>query len=194
MAHSMPYIGRNSLHGSDGFTLAEFLVVTALLVVISAVMVPAFSAYYERCCVKAAVAEIAGMIKEARHHALTDSTYYALCFNPDTGKVSLLSGRGADGRWNTADDQVVRSFCLSVKGGGLRFGYGNLGPIPGLAATSDGITFPTNNTLVCNPDLTGNAGAVYLITRGGAAMAIVMNSKDFGYKLWRWSGTKWERV
>ncbi len=149
----------------------------------------------------AAVSEIAGMIKEARHNALADGRYYALGFAPAagkvsliSGKVSLISGRGRDGKWGTADDPVVRSFRLADKGGGLRFGYGAYGPIPGLAAASDGITFPNSNTLICNPDLTGTAGAVYLITRRGSAMAIVMNSSDFGYKLWRWNGKKWVQV
>ena len=47
--------------------------------------------------------------------------------------------------------------------------------------------------MVCNTDLTGNAGTVYLISRNGSAMAIVMNSTDFSYALWRWGGKKWQR-
>ena len=181
-------------HVSHGFTLVELLVVTTLICIISAVAVPALSAYYEKGCIMAALSEITAMIKEAKHSALADGRYYALGFNPAAGKVSLISGEGADGRWNTADDQVVRSFCLADKGGGLRFGYGAYGPLPDRAETSDGITFPTNNALVCNPDLTGTAGTVYLVTQRGAAMAIVMNSTDFGYTLWRWNGKKWVRL
>jgi hypothetical protein len=165
-----------------------------VIAVLSTIAVPVFSSYYEESCLTAAVAEITGMIRVAKQNALTDGKKYALGFNPAAGKVSLLSGWGADCTWNTSDDQVVRSFRLADKGGGLTFGYGGYGPIPTLAAASDGISFQSNNTLVCNADLTGSAGAVYLITRRGAAMALTMNSTDYGYKLYRWSGKKWVKV
>ena len=187
-----PTAGRQYV--STGFTLVEFLVVTTMIVVVSAIALPAFSAYYEKGCIMAAVSEITGMIREAKQRALAQEQCFALGFNPASGRVSLISGRGHDGKWNTDDDVLVRSFRLTDKGGGLRFGYGGCGPVPGLAADKDGVTFQSNNTLVCNPDLTGSAGAVYLITRSGTAMAIVMNSTDFGYKLWRWNGKKWERL
>lgn len=179
--------------GCRGFTLLELITVVAVIAIISAVAIPAFNTYYDECGVKAAATEICGMIREAKQNALADGRCYAIGFDPDRGKVSLLAGRGEDDRWNTADDQVVRSFLLANKGGGIRFGYGSYGPLPGLATTTDGVTFTTNNTLVCNPDLTGNAGTVYLISRSGSAMALTMNSSDFGYKLWRWGGRKWER-
>lgn len=172
----------------------ELLTVMAVIGVISAIAIPTFSAYREKCCVMAAVSEIAGMIKEAKQNALCDDRYFSIGFNPGLGKVSLISGKGPDGTWNTADDQVVRSLHLDDKGGGLHFGYGDCGPLPGLAATADGISFQTNNTLVCNPELTGSAGTAYLISGSGVAMAIAMNSKDFSYKLWRWTGTKWLRI
>ena len=179
---------------ANGFTLVELLTVTAVIGIISAIAIPSFSLYREKCCVMAAVSEITGMIKEAKQNALCDDRDYGVGFDPALGKVTLISGTGADGKWSTADDQVVRSLRLADKGGGLRFGYGTYGPLPGLAVTSDGVTFQTNNTLVCNPKLTGNAGVVYLITRGGCAMALKMNSTDYGYTLWRWNGGKWARL
>jgi prepilin-type N-terminal cleavage/methylation domain-containing protein len=185
---------RGMPHFPNGFTLMEFLVVVTLIVVLATVALPAFSDYYEGCCVKAAVVEIAGMIKEAKQNALCAGKDYAIGFDTGSGKVSLISGKGHDNKWNTADDEVVRFFRLMDKGGGLTFGYGGYGPLPGLAAASDGVTFQSNNTLVCNGDLTGNAGTVYIISRRGRAMAIVMNSTDFGYALWRWNGKKWVKV
>jgi len=177
-----------------GFTLPEILVAVVVTAVLAALAVPAFSSLYEECCAKAAMAEIAGMIKEAKHQAFIDGRSYAVGFTPATGKVALISGSGPDGRWNTADDRIMRSFHLADKGGGLRFGYGDHGPLPGLAATADGVTFQTNNTLVCNADLTGNAGTVYLVSRCGAATALTMNSRDFSWTLWNWSGAKWKRL
>jgi prepilin-type N-terminal cleavage/methylation domain-containing protein len=179
---------------ANGFTLVELLTVTAVIGIISAIAIPSFSSYCEKCSVMAAVSEITGMIKEAKQNALCDDRDYGIGFDPALEKVTLISGTGKDGKWNTADDQAVRSFRLADKGGGLRFGYGTYGPLPGLAVASDGVTFQTNNTLVCNPRLTGNAGVVYLITRSGCAMALKMNSTDYGYTLWRWSGKKWVRL
>jgi len=143
-----------------GFTLLELLTTVAIIGIISAIAILPVSYYHGACCVKAAIYEITGMIKEAKQNGLANEKYYAISVNTAAGRVSLLSGRGPDGIWNTPDDEVVRSFRLAGKGGGICFGYGSYGPIPGLAEAPDGVTFPSNNTLVCNPDLTGNAGAV----------------------------------
>jgi prepilin-type N-terminal cleavage/methylation domain-containing protein len=181
------------LPAPNGFTLPELLAVVAIVSVIAALALPSFNSLYEECCLKVAMTEIAAMIREAKQLACTDGSSYAVGFATGSGKISLISARGADGSWNTGDDRVMRSFLLQKKGGGLRFGYGDHGPLPGLAATADGVTFQSNNTLVCNADLTGNAGTVYLVSRCGAAMALTMNSRDFGYTLWRWNGSKWVR-
>jgi prepilin-type N-terminal cleavage/methylation domain-containing protein len=177
-----------------GFTLLELLTTVAIIGIISAIAIPGFSFYYEKCCVMAAVSEITMMIKEAKQNALGNERYYAIAFDPVLGKVSFLSGSGSDGTWNTADDEVVRSFALATKGGGLRFGYGRYGPRPDHAADPDGITFQNNNTLICNPNLTGTPGTVYLISRSGCAMAITMNTTDYGYSMWSWDGKEWARM
>jgi type IV fimbrial biogenesis protein FimT len=185
---------RRQRHAPEGFTLVELLIVVTVLSLVATVAIPSFNSYRDQCCVKAVMEDICNMMREAKQNALCADKDYGITFNPDLGKVSLVSGRGNDDKWNTDDDPVVRSISLAAKGGGLRFGYGSCGPLPDLAATTDGITFNTNNTMVCNTDLTGNAGTVYLISRSGSAMALVVNSEDFSYVLWRWGGKKWLRI
>jgi len=177
-----------------GFTLLELLITVAIIGIISAIAIPGVSYYHGACCVKATIYEITGMIKEAKQNALSNGIYYAITFNTTDGIISLVSDRGPDGTWNTPDDEVVRSLRLAGKGGGICFGYGSYGPIQGLAEAPDGVTFPSNNTLVCNPDLTGNAGTVYIRSASGAAMALTMNSEDYGYKMYRWDGGNWVRM
>ena len=178
----------------NGFTLVELIIVVAVIATISAIAIPAVSSYRDHCCVRATAVQTCSMLHEAKQRALVDEKYYAVGFDTVSGKISLISDRGADGQWNTSDDRVVRSFCLKDKGS-VRFGYGSCGPLPDLAATADGVTFQTNNSAVCNPDLTGNAGTVYIRSESGAvAVAITMNSSDFTYKLWRWNGNQWERM
>jgi prepilin-type N-terminal cleavage/methylation domain-containing protein len=181
--------------GRQGFTLLELIIVLAVIGILSAIAVPAFSSFYGKCCVEAAAAEITSMIREAKQNAL-DGRDYAIGFDADTGRISLLSGFGADHEWNTPDDPVIRSFRLADKGGSLSFGYGSYGTPTGLVAHPDGINFHgfhAYHALVCNPELTGNGGAVYIKSSSGAAIAISMNTKDYGYKVYSWSGKKWMR-
>jgi prepilin-type N-terminal cleavage/methylation domain-containing protein len=180
--------------GKAGFTLVELLITVSIIGVISAVAIPAVSYYREDCCVKAAIYETAGMFKEAKQNAVSDGKDYGITFNTADGIISLVSGKGADGVWNTPDDPVVRSFRLAQKGSGLKFSHGNYGPLPTLVAAPDGVSFDTNNTCVCNPELTGNAGTVYIMSASGSAMALKMNSTAFGYFMYRWNGKRWTQM
>lgn len=176
----------------NGFSLLELLIVLSIIAILVSVTTPLLASFYGECCLKATIWDIAAMIKEAKQKALSEK-YYAICFFPDQGIVSLVSDRGGDGEWGTADDEVVRYFTLRDKGGGLAFGYGKYGPIPTYAADADGITFQ-DNVLVCNPDLTGNAGTVYVHSRHGGVMALTMNSTDFDYIIRRFDGSRWSKL
>ena len=177
---------------TEGFTLLELITVLLLIAILGAIATPSFIRYYQGFCIKAVMMDIVQMVREGKMGGLGGKDY-AVYFNSEEGTVTLISDRGADEKWNTADDVVVRTLRFSTKDGGLRFGYGSCGPLPKLAETKDGITF-LNNIVVCNDRLTGNAGTVYIISLSGIAMAIKINSVDAGYTLWTSSGGGWLRL
>jgi hypothetical protein len=175
---------------AGGFTILEAITVLSILALLGMFSVPLFVQYYHECCVKVAMSDIVNMVREAKMKAL-DEKNHAIVFDAEKGTVTLYSEFLDDGKWNI-NDTFIRSIHLKNKGGGLRFGCGTYGPIPGHVAPNDGITFP-RNTAVFNDRLSSNAGTVYIITSTGAAMAVVVNSVDAGYALWRWNGKKWVR-
>lgn len=177
---------------AKGFTLLELVIVLAFITCLSAIAMPVVASYYCNCALKITMYNICQVIKEAKALALSSDQVYAVAFNTDNNSVALVSDRGTDGKWNTPDDLVLSSFRVADKGGGLRFGYGDCGPVPGLAASDDGVTFQINNTMVCNQDMTSNAGTVYLINSQRRAMALTINSSAVGYVLRRCADGVWE--
>lgn len=177
---------------AEGFSLVELVIVIAVVACLGAIATPVVATYYSNCALKITMCDICQVVKEAKALALSADQEYAVAFNTGNSSVSLVSRRGVDGEWNTPDDEVIRSFKVAGKGGGLRFGYGACGPVPKLAETDDGVTFQYNNSMVCNQDMTGNAGTVYLVNSQGAAMALTANSTAVGYALRRCAGGVWE--
>ncbi|HWI41187.1 MAG TPA: prepilin-type N-terminal cleavage/methylation domain-containing protein [Verrucomicrobiae bacterium] len=173
----------------DGFTLVEFMIVSGIISIISAISFPAVSRWYLNTCLHSAMMEIAEAVRETKRQVIATDEDRAVVFEVTKGAVYVAAGKGPDGKWGTADDVVLRRFSIS-RHGAISFGYGSCGPPSGLAASDDGITF-SGNYLVCNTKLTGSAGTVYLKSSAGGAMALTMNSTDFGYSLRKWDGKKW---
>ncbi|MHB8057972.1 MAG: pilus assembly FimT family protein [Desulfuromonadaceae bacterium] len=182
---------RNSTKAA-GFTLLELVIVLAVIACLGAIATPVVAAYYADSALKITMCNICQAVKEAKALALSSDQAYAVAFNTGNSTVALVSDRGEDGKWNTPDDQIMSSFKVAAKGGGLRFGYGACGPIPGLAVSDDGVTFQVNNSMVCNQDMTSNAGTVYLVNSQGTAMALTANSSAVGYALRRCSDGVWK--
>ena len=179
---------------AEGFTLLELVIVLAVITCLGAIAAPVVAAYYANCSLKITMCDICQIVKEAKTLALSSDQAYAVAFNTGSSTVTLVSDRGEDSKWNTPDDQVLHSFRVAGKGGGLRFGYGACGPVPGLAVSDDGVTFQVNNSMVCNQDMTSNAGTVYLVNSQGSAMALTANSSAVGYALRRCSNGAWEKL
>ncbi len=174
-----------------GFTLLELITVVSIVGILAGASSLIYSKIYQDCCVRAAMIEIVEMVKEVKMSAL-DGNFYAISFDTEAGTLTMISGRGDDGKWNTADDEKVRTIRLGDKGG-VRFGYGNHGPLPGRTDCEDGVAFK-DNLYICNDRMTGTAGTIYIVSSSGAARAVLINSIYEGYVLWKWNGDGWEKL
>jgi len=175
--------------GEGGFTLLELILVVAIISLLSAVAVPAFSSLYGELRLKSVVRELKDLIRDAKLLSIQDSPC-AILFYPDTGMAILVSGKGDDDKWGTGDETVVRTLALPD---GISFGYGNRGPLKGCAATEDGVSF-TYNRFACLSGITGDFGAVYLQNQSGGAMAVTVNSGEFNLGVYRWNRGAWEKI
>lgn len=185
---------RMSCHGGNvrcdrGFTLLELILVVAIISVMSAIAVPAFSSFYGDFRLKSVAREIRDLIRDAKLLSIQDKPC-AILFDPDRCMATLVSGKGPDDEWGTGDESVVRTLTLPE---GVRYGYGSRGPLKGRTKAEDGISFG-DNRFVCDAGITGDWGAVYLQSQAGSAMAITVNSKEFNLGVYKWRGGAWAEI
>ena len=178
-----------SYSGEGGFTLLELILVVAIISIMSAIAVPAFSSLYGEFRLKSVVRELRDLFRDAKLLSIQDKPC-AILFYPETCTATLVSGKGDDDDWGTGDETVVRTLALPD---GISFGYGSRSPIKGSKEHKDGISF-SDNRFACLTGITGNLGAVYLQNQSGGAMAVTVNSGEFNLGVYKWSRGAWEKI
>ena len=81
----------------DGFSLAELLVLVAVVGVITTVSMPSFITYWRSATVKAGAQELRTVLNQGRQLALSQNT--TVCVNRNGNKVQFLTGGCAGTVW-----------------------------------------------------------------------------------------------
>jgi prepilin-type N-terminal cleavage/methylation domain-containing protein len=167
--------------GNQGFSLLELMIVLAIIAILSGLTIPNMIAYRPRAQLKSAIRDIFSNMQLARVKSLRDNRDWAIQFDTVANSYTLISDKGADGTFNTADDTNFKSVSLNDYPG---ISWGSLhGPRTGSTSDpSDGISFSANRAEF-NPDGTAKSGTVYLNNQKDSA-AVGSSSSAGRIKAW----------
>lgn len=187
--------------GYSGFTLAELLVIIAIIGVLVAVSVPTFSVWLPNYQLKGAATDLYSSLQSVKMEAIRANGEYAAVFDPDNGSYQLVSG-GADRDYGTAGDNVVTE-TVTLANYGAGTGYGNGDATDAIDATrgwDDWVTFDDvndgANVVVFNArgminSQTNGGGEVYLQNNNNRAYAVVVLATGV-IRLRSWQGAGWQ--
>ncbi len=137
-----------------GFTLMEIMVATAIFAILSSIAIPTFFGWLPGYRLRSATSDIRSNMQKIKMMALKSNKECAIVFDAGNNRYQLISDKGPDGTFGTADDTVLKIIDLSQYGSGVKF-------------TSGGVNY-VNNQLVFRPNgMTTSLGDVTLTCKNG---------------------------
>ena len=194
------YTLRKEMLGRRGLTIIELVVVMCILGVMVLIAIPNIGRWLPRYRLRSAARDVASNMQLARLGAIKDNREWAILFDTNGQLYRIISNKGPDGTWDTADDIGYKGdmspWPLSTKNlanyPSVRFGASGNPPIPDGGAVGDGVTF-VGKRAEFNPGGTSTAGTVYLQNNRNDALAVSVDSSTGIIRMWRWDSSGWER-
>jgi len=184
-------LNRFPINWTRGLTIIELVVVMCILGVMVLIAIPNIGRWLPRYRLKSAARDVASNMQLARLGAIKDNREWALFFNVNGQSYRIISDKGPDGNWGSADDTVEKIINLTDYPG-VRFGDSGHGPVPGGAAVGDGVTFAAKTTEFY-PAGNSTSGTVYLQNNRNGATAIPTEGTTGIIRVWRWDSS-WRRM
>ena len=172
---------------SKGFTLAELMIVVAIIGIMALVTAPNLVSGLPTYRIKSAVRDCTSSLRGARSTAIKDKRDVAVSFNTDKNFFII------DGRKLPVDGSLERRY-----GSGVAFGSGSATTgVDGESIPSDAISFNDNSITFTSRGLAdfgaGNMnGAAYFTNNRGDAYAVTVNAAG-AVAIRRWRGSAWGR-
>ena len=171
--------------GHSGFTTLELLVAIAIIGVLAAAAIPAFSVWLPNYRLKSAAMDLYSNMQSAKMLAIRLNGTCTVSFDTATGRYQIIR----------PDATVERTVQFSEYGSGIRYGSGSaVNNWNGDAITeTDRVTYTAPaNTASFTGRGTSNMGTVY-IDNGNNNRAYAVTSILTGFvRLRMWDGTAWQ--
>lgn len=167
----------------------------AIITILMGISATALSRYLPYTNLKRAARTIVTMMQMARTEAIKRNSRVAIVFNSTEQSCTIYTSPGADGNWNTPNDnEMFRTFVLTSLNGGISFGHGQA------TKTVSKDSFPNSSTglppngrfvFTSRGGIVGSLGTLYLQDRTGASMAITTRSFAGSLLVRQWENNQW---
>ena len=189
--------------GQDkGFTLAEILVVVAIIGIMATIAAPNFSTWTADIRLKGAARELYSNMQMAKINAIKRNSDSAIVFDTTNNKYYFCDNPGVDTTWTgindaigTGDNTIVQTIDLNSYKSGI--GYGHASIPAGQSATTPAGTFPgddvsyASNVVIFDSRGIGNGGYVYLQNNKNTVYAVGTQTSGV-IMLKKWTGGGWQ--